>query len=331
MIGRSLHPLALTLLVACALAPTAARADDAADTATARALGVEGVLLADAGKCAQAIEKLERAEQLHHAPTTATRLAECEIELGRLVSGTERLQRVVREPLASNAHPAFVAAVSRARRVLDRTLPRLSTLRLSVDAPPGTTYAIAIDDEHVPAAIVGADRMIDPGMHKILVTAPGFLPGATTSWLDEGETKSVTLALRPDPAARAAAPRRDGVPRPLAPPSRPSRIPAYAALGLGVVGLGVGIAGAAVVANKSSFLESTCDPNRVCPTELRPAIADAKTWATVSTVGFVAGGAALVTGLVLLLVPSSAPQPTTHGLRARPTVGAASVGLDGTF
>src|SRR5262245_6301690 len=98
---------ALTLIGVLTFAASAS-ADDAADTATARALGVEGVTLADAGRCSEAIDKLARAERLHHAPTTATRLGECEIEVGKLVAGSERLQRVVREPLAGNAHPAFV-------------------------------------------------------------------------------------------------------------------------------------------------------------------------------------------------------------------------------
>jgi hypothetical protein len=45
-------PVAISVL----LTAGAARADDAADTATARALGVDGVTLADAGKCGEAIE-----------------------------------------------------------------------------------------------------------------------------------------------------------------------------------------------------------------------------------------------------------------------------------
>src|SRR4029079_17212090 len=45
-------------------------AQDAGDMATARTLGTEGLRLAESGDCAGAVEKLTRAEKLHHAPTT---------------------------------------------------------------------------------------------------------------------------------------------------------------------------------------------------------------------------------------------------------------------
>jgi len=64
-------------------------ADEAAEnTAAARTLGIEGVQLADAGKCPEAIEKLSRAEALHHAPTILGRLGECQVNVGEVVTGT---------------------------------------------------------------------------------------------------------------------------------------------------------------------------------------------------------------------------------------------------
>src|SRR5688572_21340468 len=73
--------------------------DDASSTAAARIIGTEGLRLAEAGNCKDAIEKLERAEKLHHAPTTLTKLGECQIQIGRIVAGLESLRRVVREPM----------------------------------------------------------------------------------------------------------------------------------------------------------------------------------------------------------------------------------------
>src|SRR5579871_3544383 len=80
---------------------TSSRADDSAEnTAAARSLGIQGVQLADAGKCPEAIEKLQRAETLHHAPTILGRLGECQVNVGLIVEGTENLNSVVREQLA---------------------------------------------------------------------------------------------------------------------------------------------------------------------------------------------------------------------------------------
>ena len=65
---RSLAGTLAFSLASFALAPTA-RADDAAagDVAAARELGIAGVKLADAGNCAEAIDKLARSEKMYHA------------------------------------------------------------------------------------------------------------------------------------------------------------------------------------------------------------------------------------------------------------------------
>jgi hypothetical protein len=309
-----------------------ASADDAADTASARTLGIEGVTLANAGNCRDAIEKLERAEKLHHAPTTATRLGECEIETGKLVRGTERLQRVIREPLPPNAHAAFATAVARAHKVLESTLPRLATLRIAVAAPPGTRLSMTVDDEPTSDAIVDTDRPVDPGTHTIKVSAEGFLTSTVSASIEEGQTKSVSVELHADPNAPLKGAGADAAPgAPLAAETKGSKVPAILAFGVGAIGLGVGIYGAVVVDRKTTTLSTNCDANRVCPTDLQGDIRDAKTWATVSTAGFVTAGVGTALGVVLLLVSGSSAKPARTGLRLRPTVGTTSAGIDGVF
>src|SRR5687768_10320598 len=87
--------------------PAHAQDQQAENVAAARSLGIQGVQLADAGKCPEAIEKLSRAESLYHAPTILGRLGECQVSIGQIVLGTENLNRVVREQLPSNAPKAF--------------------------------------------------------------------------------------------------------------------------------------------------------------------------------------------------------------------------------
>ena len=76
----------------------AAQAEDAsaAETAAARSLAVEGLRLAQANNCAEAVPKLEKAEKLYHSAVVAIRLGECYVSLGRLVEGTEILRKVLR-------------------------------------------------------------------------------------------------------------------------------------------------------------------------------------------------------------------------------------------
>src|SRR5690349_18644160 len=122
---------ALSLVLSSA--PAWAQDASAENVAAARALGIQGVQLADAGKCDQAIEKLSRAESLYHAPTILGRLGECQVNVGQLVLGTENLNRVVREPLAANAPQAFRTAQDRAKKVLDAALPKIAYLTVTVE------------------------------------------------------------------------------------------------------------------------------------------------------------------------------------------------------
>src|ERR1039457_2485634 len=80
----------------------------AADTAAARELAIDGLKLADAGHCAQAIDKLTRAEKIRHSPIVLGRLGECQIEEGKIVDGTEDLHRVLHEPIPPNPRPRLI-------------------------------------------------------------------------------------------------------------------------------------------------------------------------------------------------------------------------------
>lgn len=309
-----------------------ARADEAADTAMARSLGVAGVALAEAGNCSQAIEKLARAEALHHAPSTAERLGECEIEIGKIVAGTERLQRVIREPLAPNAPAPFVAAVARARSVLDKATPRIAMLRVDVKAPADAHVSVAIDGEPLPDAVVRDERPTDPGRHEVRATAPGYSPASTTVLLADGETK--TLSLRLSPVVSAGAPSssqalssfRDS-------PSSGSHsyVGAITAFAIGGAGVAVGAIAGGEVMSKSSTLSSNCNAGGVCPANMQADISSAKTWALVSTTGFVVGGTGLLTGILLLLTQGSSPTLEPKAAMVLPVVGGTSAGLRGWF
>ena len=320
--------LARAIALSALMVSVPARGDEAGDTATARALGVDGITLADGGKCKEAVEKLERAEKLHHAPTTAVWLAECEIELGKLVVGTERLQRIVHEPLSAGAPPAFAAAALRAQKRLDEVLPRIPTLRIAVSAPVGTKLVLTIDGEPVPDATLDTARPVDPGKHTVQVTARGFLASSVTTSLVEGQARSVSLELRPDPNARRAAV--------AVPAERPAggslwKAPTVIAFGLGALGLGAGIASGAAAAGRSAALESACDANKVCPTSMQSDIAAGKRWSTISTVSFIGAGVAVATGIVLLLSTSGGTSERRPDVAVRPVVGAGYAGLDGAF
>jgi hypothetical protein len=350
-VSRSTSFCAL-LIASCAIITQPARADEAADTAAARVLGGDGVILADAGDCQKAIEKLRRAEELHHAPTTAGRLGECEIDVGQIVSGTELLQRLLREVLPADAPAPFIDALTRARRVLDRALPRIGSIRVSTKLPAGTRVEVTLDGERLPEALLDNDRPADPGRHTLVASAKGYVSNTREVILGDGENASVMLELVPDPAAQAAerqaeaarqaearrqsaiasSPTGTVATSPPNPPARNGAGPvAVVAFVLGGAGLATGITSGLVVAHDASDLSSTCGTNKICNPDKESEISSAKTWATVSTVGFGVAGAGVVTGLILLFVGNHHESPNPRQAAIRPVVGPAYVGCEGTL
>lgn len=308
-----------------------ARADEAADTAAARILGEDGLALADAGNCDRAIEKLARADKMHHAPTTAGRLAECEIQSGKLIAGTERLHRLLREQLPATAPQIFVDAIARARTVLDQALPRIPMLRISVKTRGVAKVTVTIDGDPIPDAVVDNDRPADPGPHTIRASAIGFVSSAKNVTLNEGETKSVALELETDPYAlplRADISVREA--HASSASSGSGALP-FVVLGVGAAGLVTGIVAGVVVAAKSSDLATSCGPSKVCPSDKESEISAAKTWATVSTTGFVVAGVGLGAGLVLLLTRHKESHALSSRTELAPVVGPTYVGLTGDF
>ncbi|MET0592653.1 MAG: hypothetical protein ABW133_08140 [Polyangiaceae bacterium] len=334
----------------------------ASDTALARQLGSEGVQLADSGNCAAAIEKLERAEKLYHAPPLLGRLGECQVQVGKIVAGTENLQRVVREQLAPKAPKAFVDAQARAQKALDSALPKLAKLKIHVEAPPGTNLTVTQDGEPVSSGALDLDRPADPGPHKVEASAPGFRPARGETTLAEGSSGQISLRLEPDPNAPVGAatpPSTTGAPpypgpgagQPGAPgytasPGAPvgaevssgggSNVPAFIMLGVGVAGLAVGSIFGAQVLSKKSALDEVCKNGKErCPSTSQADIDSMNTASTISTVGFAAGGVGVAVGVILLIAHKSSSSADAKTAPAHatftPFVGPTSVGLSGSF
>jgi hypothetical protein len=347
--------LAIALLFAASVS-LAQDQPNASDVALARSLGLEGIQLAEAGNCAAAIDKFQRAEALFHAPTILVRLGECQVATGKVVAGTETLQRVVREPLPPKAPKAFADAQVRAQKSLDAALPKVAKLKIHVDMPPGVRPVVKLDGEPVSLAALDVDRPADPGPHQVEASAPGFKIAKADATLPEGGSASTTLRLEPDPAASAGPPGM--APYPPAPMGQPTQAPpGYAPpppmgappaaaseekgsssktigivlMGVGGVGVAVGSIFGGVALSKKSTLDQpgVCSPKSNCNPTAQDDIDAMNTAATVSTVGFIAGGAALATGLIVLLTSKSSSDVRTG--KVSPFVGAREVGLRGAF
>jgi len=336
------HVVGALCAVLIATLASASHADDSPENiAAARSLGIQGVQLADAGKCPEAIEKLERAEALHHAPTILGRLGECQVNVGSVVEGTENLNSVVREQLPANAPQVFRDAQTRAQKVLTAATPKIAHLVIRIT--PGDVKAnVTVAGRPVPAALIGAERPTDPGTHQVSATAEGYRPASATVTLAEGGHQDITLLLEKDPTAVAALPPPTTTPTTGTatgdvsvpePSGKKSNTPAYIALGVGGAGLIVGS-----IFGGLAFSKASDCPNKVCETQ--DDLDSAKSLATVSTISFGVGIAGVAVGTILLLVGNSSsnenatpqakrlPQPK---FAVHPWIGVSSVGLTGSF
>ena len=325
------------LLVALMAAGPSARADASADKAAARDLGIQGIQLADKGDCAGAIVLLQKAASLFPAPTIVERLGECQIELGKIVAGTESLQSVVHEDLGASPSPAFVEAQKRAQKMLELSLPRIAKLVLHLVGPKAADASVTVDGEKMPSALIDAERPTDPGHHDLAASAPGFTGSTTPVDLSAGKTTQVTLTLEPllaggaGPAAVAPAPgpaQPTPAPPPLAPSSSGPPILPIIAFAAGGVGIAVGSVLGLMAAGKKSSLDQVC-LSKSCPTTSQGDISTMNTDATVSTVGFAVGLVGIGAGVVLLLVHPGEGSKSSGSVGL--TVGPGSLGLKGAF
>jgi hypothetical protein len=311
---------------ACAQA-SAQATDDASTIAAARTLAIEGVKLAQNGHCEDAIDKLERAEALHHAPIVQAQLGECYIAGGKLVAGTELLRSVLREPLPAKPSLALRKSYIRAQLTLDAVKTKIARLTITVHAA-GAAYANAsVDGQPVPSALLGEERPTDPGEHVVEGAAPGYRASRSRVTLAPGQAQSVVLDLEAEPEAAsdavASAPSSAATAAQAAPvpalntpstaaPRRvitstshatPNRTAAYVSWAVGAVGLGLGAGFGIAAADAKSSLSERC-PGNACEPQARADLDRARAQGAASTVFFAVGAVGAVLGTVLFFVAS---------------------------
>ncbi len=321
-------------LFAASLTAPALAESSAENKAAARSLGIEGIQLARQGDCVKAIPLLERAETLFHAPTILGTLGECQVKVGRLVEGTENLNRVSREALAADAPAAFVQAQERARVVLAEAQPKIARLTIIVKPEGLTDVQVSVSGQTVSSALIGAARPTDPGEREVVVSAPGYLTVKQTVTLAEGGSETVELTLSPDPNANAAS--DAGTSSAAGGTSAPSgmstqRVLGYTGVGLGgALLIGGGITGLMAVSKKNS-LEDSCPDKKNCTDG--DTLNSANTLATVSTIFSIAGGVIGAGGLVLILTDDtpSSERAVAAEPRLAAVVGPSSLAVRGSF
>ncbi len=263
-------------------------------------------------------------------------IAAAEHELA--VRKEQKLRDALKE-LAVCAAPACPAAVrNECNRRLVELNAALPTVVLSATDGTGndmSAVTVTIDGAPLAAALDGRAVAVDPGNHVFRFEAAGKTAVEKTVIVGEGvKDRHIEVAFAPASGAAVVAPvpSPSASAHPLPPSSDTGRGGGVRTAGwvVGSVGLAGGIAagvfGGLAIAGASNA-KSECLLN--CSANTNPAaradMQTASTYATVSTAGFIAGGALLAGGVVMILV--GGPKPSGSALLVHPAIAANGGGV----
>ena len=305
-----------SLVVLASLVPGVSSAAPGASSneAAAEALFNEGRALIDTGHVAEGCTKLEASQALDPGTGTLLHLADCYERSGRTATAWARF----REAAARAARDGRTDWESIAKTRSAELEPKLAKLR--IDAPAGVV--VRRNGDEIPAAALGSTLPVDPGETTISASASGKKPWTAVVRATAANVTTVTVPPLED----------DGSARPVGSSPAPDRksgggstfrVVGYTAAAVGVVGLGVGIVSGLSAISLNDRSKRVCPTSGVCADAGARSDADsARSAATISTIGVVAGGTLLAAGVALVLfAPSSSSTsspPTTARLRVSP-------------
>lgn len=297
----ALRRFTLLLAASCALgAPLPASAQSEADRlARATAAYEEGTRLLDAQRYDEACPRLEEAVALVPIGVGAQlALGVCYERQGRLASSLARY----REAAQLGRTSGQVERAQRAEAAAAAIAPRVGTLTVGLEQGAGANdLRVVVDGAPWPADSIGKPRPIDAGSHRVEVTAAGHHPFAGSVETRDAAAATIAVTLRiappsPPPTGDATTPAQG------AGSSFPLRPVGLVVGGVGVAGLVLGALTGGVAMGLKADGDVGCNPEGFCPQASIDARDDAFTMATVSTIGFVAGGALVGAGVVLFVV-----------------------------
>lgn len=332
-IGRVVAPLLVASLVLTH--PPPAHAQNEGGAAAAESLFQEARKLIDAKRYGEACPKLASSHKLAPGVGTLLNLADCYEKDNKLASAWARFH----EAIALAQRLGRKDREQTARERADKLEPRL--IRLTIIAKE-RDVDVKLDGNVLDSAALGTPVPVDAGKHSIEARAKGKKPFTTTLEVSE-RTKTPSIEIPrleedPDSEPKVVPPvigdngnrdtgagddgRNDG---------KTQRIIGVTVAGLGVVGIVVGSIFGLKTSSTWEEAQTYCTGLECDRTGVELAT-DAKNSGTISTIGFIAGGALIAGGLVLFFTaPTARPGGSPKSGTARVGVGPGTVTFGGTF
>jgi hypothetical protein len=316
------------LLSAAAVARTGWAQPSAMDTAEARQLYNQGIRLRDGGDNAGALEKLKGAHALGHTPITGLELGRTFAALGRLVDARETFLEVARIPVRSEETPRSTSARAQSADLAEKLRGRIPSLTVKITGIPAGEVAVTIDDSAVPADVLDAPRLLDPGKHEVRAHSTSGGKAESTVDLKEGEEREIELKLvldagvAPAPARASEAHEATPVQTDAAPGVRRDAWPGVLLVSGGAAVAIAGVALMGVEISSASNANTTGD---------RSAYDRATAGWKGGLVGAVVGGAAMAGGGIWLVTRGRASSGTGTGSSVWVGAGVGTVRLGGSW
>lgn len=340
----SRHAFALAL--AAALAVPAVASAQGSNQAAAEVLFDEGKKLMASGQYAQACAKLAESQRLDPGAGTLLNLAACYERDGKTATAWATYKETI-AAADKSGRKEWAAAAQKRVKALEPTLSKLTIAAPDAAKTPG--LVIKRDGAVIHAAELGLAIPVDPGKHSIEAAAPDKKTFTTSVDLGaKADTQTVTVpvleagapaavAVVPAGGAAAPAPAQDAPVAPAdsgtSPPGRTARILGLGLAGAGVVAIGVGAVFGLRASSSNDDAKANCNADQSrCNSAGLAQVDDARSAATVSTIGFVAGAALVAGGAVLYFTSPKGEQSTARRSTVAPMLGSVNgVSLQGSF
>lgn len=332
------------------------------ERAAARAAATDGAKAFGEKRWADAIDLFSKAESLVHAPPHLLYLARSYEKIGKLVKAQETYSKLTHETIPADKPKVFHEAKESAIKELAALEPRIPTLKTLVEGnTAGKPVKVLVDGVEMNSALIGINRPVDPGEHKLEASTDGMASAPVTVILKEGAKESVTLTLvatatvvtpKTGPEAGTGTGTGTGpttttttggtstgmgneVPGPEAPSKGGgSKWLGIGLIGVGAVGLGVGTIFMLKSSSKAKEADDACGPPP-CPLSTKDQVQslddESKSAKTLGIISLTVGGLAAVGGVIVLLTSKGSSSTAKAGPTLTPWVGVGSAGVSGSF
>ncbi len=311
-------------------APGVVSAQTDTERAGARATAEAGLSAYNAGRYAEALDLLNRAESIVHALPHLLYMARSADKLGQLIQSREYYLRIGREQLIAGAPRAFIDAQQAAQQELAIVESRLPYLTVNLEGVHTSDCKVTMDDREIPSVLIGVPFPVDPGNHVVLaISSMGQRGEIVKVAMPEGKRERISLKVPTVGGTTPVAPAATANPQPGAAPAAgvgisPANSPikdqpskggspalAYTALGIGAVGAVVGTIFILQRGSKQSDADKAFDDckTRYCNATEQDSFVqldkDAAKAGTISMIGFSVGAVGIAAGLYLLFTGNS--------------------------